>query len=302
MWPATYNRSSEHKHKEVNERLRSHPSGQTAPDDIPGVAPAERSQVMEKTARRGLDVLLAEDTPANARVIALLLERLGHHAQVVGDGKLAVDAAEDRRFDVILMDVQMPEMDGLEATQLIRTNERRRGTRTPIIALTGSRLDEDVERCLEAGMDGHLAKPVALSALEAAIASVLAGAQPPRPTRPSSQTPGRDPYDAARALELLAGETTLLAQVQKEVLEHSPLAMEELASAVEQHDAARIESVAHRLKSMLRLVAADASARAAERLEQLAQSERIEACPATLAALEIEMRRLHAALRQATRL
>jgi len=257
---------------------------------------------MEKTARRGLDVLLAEDTPANARVIALLLERLGHHAQVVGDGKLAVDAAEDRRFDVILMDVQMPEMDGLEATQLIRTNERRRGTRTPIIALTGSRLDEDVERCLEAGMDGHLAKPVALSALEAAIASVLAGAQPPRPTRPSSQTPGRDPYDAARALELLAGETTLLAQVQKEVLEHSPLAMEELASAVEQHDAARIESVAHRLKSMLRLVAADASARAAERLEQLAQSERIEACPATLAALEIEMRRLHAALRQATRL
>jgi CheY-like chemotaxis protein len=102
-------------------------------------------------------------------VIALLLERLGHHAQVVGDGKLAVDAAEDRRFDVILMDVQMPEMDGYQATAAIREREAASACRTPIVALTANAMARDVDSCLQSGMDDHLAKPVRLDDLAAIL-------------------------------------------------------------------------------------------------------------------------------------
>jgi CheY-like chemotaxis protein len=125
------------------------------------------------TSRTGLRVLLAEDNKVNQRVAQRFLERLGHTVVVASDGREAVDVWQQERFDLVLMDIQMPEMDGFEAVAAIREAEQVRGGRTPVIALTAHAMSGDRERCLAAGMDGYLTKPVKLAQLVAAIDDVL---------------------------------------------------------------------------------------------------------------------------------
>jgi signal transduction histidine kinase/CheY-like chemotaxis protein len=111
-------------------------------------------------AQPGLNILLAEDSLVNQQVALGLLRRKGHEVMVANNGKEAVAALERQSFDVVLMDVQMPEMDGFEATRVIRNKERQTGKHTPIIAMTASAMKGDRERCLDAGMDSYVAKPV----------------------------------------------------------------------------------------------------------------------------------------------
>jgi two-component system, sensor histidine kinase and response regulator len=107
-----------------------------------------------------LRVLLAEDNAVNQRLAALLLEKRGHCVVVAANGREALEALEKEEFDLVLMDVQMPEMDGLETTAAIRTKERGSGRHLPVIALTAHSMKGDAERCLSAGMDGYLSKPI----------------------------------------------------------------------------------------------------------------------------------------------
>jgi len=116
-----------------------------------------------------LVILLAEDNVVNQKLIARLLEKRGDQAIVVANGRAAVDATATRAFDLVLMDVQMPEMDGMEATAAIRRRERETGRHVPIIALTAHAMHGDRERCLAAGMDGYLSKPVQGSELSAVL-------------------------------------------------------------------------------------------------------------------------------------
>jgi CheY-like chemotaxis protein len=124
---------------------------------------------------RPLRVLLAEDSLVNQRLAVGLLEKHGHSVLVANNGKEAVAASKAQAFDLILMDVQMPEMDGLQATELVRAQERQTGRHTPIIAMTAHALKGDRERCLEAGMDGYVAKPIRLNELFEAMGTVLDG-------------------------------------------------------------------------------------------------------------------------------
>ena len=120
-------------------------------------------------------MLLAEDNPVNQLVARRMLEKQGHTVQLANDGRQAVDACEASDFDVILMDVQMPLMDGFEASQAIRAREASRGAsrrRVPIIALTAHALPEDRERCLAAGMDHFVSKPIQLGELLRAIEEI----------------------------------------------------------------------------------------------------------------------------------
>ena len=114
-------------------------------------------------------MLVAEDNIVNQRVAAGLLTKRGHQVTVVSNGREAVAAVQQGPFDLVLMDVQMPEMDGLEATAAIRTWERESGHRIRIVAMTAHAMTGDRDRCLEAGMDGYLSKPIDQQSLFAAV-------------------------------------------------------------------------------------------------------------------------------------
>jgi CheY-like chemotaxis protein len=125
-----------------------------------------------------LRVLLAEDSLVNQRLAIGLMKKHGHSVTVANSGKEAIAALESQRFDVVLMDVEMPEMDGLEATAVIRVKERQTGKHVPIIAMTAHAMKGDRERCLEAGMDGYVSKPIRAQQLFETLRSVLEHRQP----------------------------------------------------------------------------------------------------------------------------
>jgi CheY-like chemotaxis protein/HPt (histidine-containing phosphotransfer) domain-containing protein len=113
--------------------------------------------------------LLAEDHPVNQKVAVRMLEHLGHSVVVVADGAKALAALQSGRFDVVLMDLQMPEMDGFEALRAIRAREENTGDHTPVIALTAHAMQGDRQRCLDAGFDGYVAKPMRQADLQSAL-------------------------------------------------------------------------------------------------------------------------------------
>ena len=121
-----------------------------------------------------LRVLVAEDNAVNQRLAARLLEKRGHRVTVTANGREAVEALANQTFDLVLMDVQMPEMDGFEATAVIREREKHNGAHIPIIALTAHAMKGDRERCLTAGMDGYLSKPIRSQELDDILETYLA--------------------------------------------------------------------------------------------------------------------------------
>jgi two-component system, sensor histidine kinase and response regulator len=134
---------------------------------VTAAVPAERRPT---PATAALSILLAEDNPVNQRVAQRMLEKLGHSVVVAGNGREAVEALETGRFDAVLMDMQMPEMDGLQATSAIRAGEMRLGlARVPVIALTANAMKGDREKCLMAGMDAYLSKPIKSAELKDAL-------------------------------------------------------------------------------------------------------------------------------------
>jgi CheY-like chemotaxis protein len=140
----------------------------------------------EMTQIRRLRILLAEDNIVNQRLVVRLLEKLGHATLVANTGREVLTALQQQRIDLVLMDIQMPEMDGLEATAAIREQERHEGGHLPIIALTAHAMKGDQERCLIAGMDDYVSKPINTQALSSAISRVLSG---PTPLSPLAREP-----------------------------------------------------------------------------------------------------------------
>ncbi len=145
--------------------------------------PAERPRPVTRPsareAQQGLRILLAEDNVVNQRLASRLLEKRGHRVVVTSNGREAVEALERQSFDLVMMDVQMPEVDGFEATALIRQRENSTGAHLPIIAMTAHAMKGDRERCLAAQMDGYVAKPIKAEELFKEIEQVLCPAPPP---------------------------------------------------------------------------------------------------------------------------
>ena len=135
----------------------------------PEPVPAAATSSAHNPAAPGLRVLLAEDNLVNQKVARRILEKEGYLVSVAGSGKAALDLVLQQTFDLIFMDVQMPEMDGIEATRTIRENEKRTGQHIPIIALTAHAMSGDRERCVAAGMDGYASKPIRLDELRQEI-------------------------------------------------------------------------------------------------------------------------------------
>jgi CheY-like chemotaxis protein len=130
-------------------------------------APAEEG-------RAGLRILLAEDNVVNQRLTSRLLEKMGHTVTIAGNGQIALRLLAEEDFDLVAMDMQMPIMDGLEATEMIRASEKETGRHVAIVAMTANAFEEDRQRCRLAGMDGYIAKPVSSKSIEMEIARVMA--------------------------------------------------------------------------------------------------------------------------------
>jgi CheY-like chemotaxis protein/HPt (histidine-containing phosphotransfer) domain-containing protein len=248
---------------------------------------------------RALTILVAEDDPLSQRLAARLLERQGHTVIVAGNGREALAALDQRPVDLVLMDVQMPEMDGLDATASIRRREAAQGGHLPIVAMTAHARTGDRDRCLAAGMDGYLAKPVRADELYAAIAAVVPppggpGAEPAAKARAAAAgpEPAAPAGDLARALDRLGGNAALLAELAGLFLEERPKRMAALEAAIQRGDARQTAQVAHTLKSSLAILGSATGSALAAELERLGRERRLDGGPAVLASLATEVDRL----------
>jgi CheY-like chemotaxis protein len=245
--------------------------------------------------RRTLRILLAEDNAVNQRLAISLLEKRGHHVEVVGNGREAVAAFDGRRYDAILMDVQMPEMDGFEAAATIRTREAASGTHVPIVAMTAHALKGDRERCLASGMDAYVSKPLCqdelfrvLEGLAPATADVVRAAADPK-AQPAA-------FDLAEALERVDGDLNLMNELGGLFLSECPQQMAEIRRAISQRDATKLEQWAHTLKGSVGNFGARDAFDAAGRLERDGRDQDWGRAEADWAALEAAIDRLKSAL------
>ncbi|MEO5616613.1 MAG: response regulator, partial [Candidatus Eisenbacteria bacterium] len=239
-----------------------------------------------------LRLLLAEDNPVNRSMIVRMIEKHGHHVRAVEDGCEALAALEAESFDLILMDVQMPELDGFAATTAIRKRERGSGRHIPILAITAHAMKGDRERCLQHGMDGYLSKPIQSKDLFAAIEKLMPNRALALVQRDDDPDPTAEIFDLVAALHNTENDRGMLAEAVGICLDDFPQQLAQIDAALEQGDAGAIERTAHRVKSGLKAVAARAAARAAERLEAMASSGDLTASRLAAAAFQQELQRL----------
>ncbi len=202
--------------------------------------------------RQPLRILMAEDNAVNQKLAVRLLEKLGYHADVAGNGLEVIDAVKRQPYDVIFMDVQMPEMDGLEATRMICDLWKNKTLRPSIIAMTANAMQDDRERCLEAGMDEYISKPVRFDELIDALESCQRRAELPAPSPPRvAETQTMLDEKVREKFRELMGENAdeFFIELVDLYLAESPKLVEELRAAIRERDADRLVHAAHSLKS-----------------------------------------------------
>jgi CheY-like chemotaxis protein/HPt (histidine-containing phosphotransfer) domain-containing protein len=237
-----------------------------------------------------LDVLLVEDNAINARLAQQVLVKAGHRVVAVDSGFAAMSALERGGCDLVLMDIQMPGMDGLEATRLIRRNEQLTGDHLPIIALTAHAMDQHRERCLRAGMDAFLVKPIQAQELLDAIERL--GCRPR-----SAFAPRRKPVvDRAVLLDRIDDDSDLLEEVTDMLRDKGARALAEARSALAARNADQCALLLHTLSGMLRSLAADAALELVDRLEIIVAEGNWEVMENGFVRLEAEIERLAAEL------
>ncbi len=245
--------------------------------------------------QRSLQVLLAEDNLVNQRLAVRLLEKRGHSVQVAGTGKEALEALERHSFDVVLMDVEMPEMGGFETTGIIRDQEKKSGRHMPIVAMTAHALKGDRERCLASGMDGYVAKPIQPRELWQALNELVPHDVPAEKPVPASESSG-DVMNQAAALACVGGDRSLLKELIQLFGRECPGWLKDIRDAIAQKDAGRLRRAAHTLKSGVGNLGAKAAAAVAQRLESMGQGGNLSDAAAAYADLESEINRLTPAL------
>jgi two-component system sensor histidine kinase/response regulator len=231
---------------------------------------------------RGAKVLVVEDNVVNQRVAVTLLTRRGHTVTVANNGREAVAALERDAFDLVLMDVQMPEMGGLEATAMIRLREQESGTHQRIVAMTAHVMTGDRERCVAAGMDGYLSKPIDPRMLFAVVEQGASGTATPALVRTAA------PVDREALLERLGGDAELFSEVTRLFLEFCPAGVSAIKAAIDDNDADRLRATAHALRGTAANLSAGALCDAAETLEQLGAQSRLEPAEAAWRQLFVE--------------
>jgi PAS domain S-box-containing protein len=232
-------------------------------------------------------VLVAEDSQVNQELIRRLLQKWGHTSVMAQNGKEALTLLDAQKFDLVLMDVQMPELNGFEATAAIRTKERDSGAHIPIVALTAHALKGDRERCLEAGMDDYISKPIDAELLFEVVESITSkrermGVNPPHINR----------FDIDLLLKEFEGDRELVSTLARVFADSSPSQLSRLREAVARRDAKAVASLAHAIKGSVANFRSRPAIDAAARLERLGQTGDFSAANTALAVLEDEIKRL----------
>jgi PAS domain S-box-containing protein len=265
--------------------------GREQQQPVPMITP--ETQLQNMPVGRSLNILLAEDNPVNQKVAVRMLENRGHHVTVVCNGKEALAATGRRTYDLVLMDVQMPEMDGLEATRLIRDREftQRTMSRQTVVAMTALVMEGDRERCVAAGMDGYLTKPIRQQELDQVLNSFacesceVAEAQ-------ERQDGLQVSVHADELLERVDGDRELLAELLELLRKDYPPQIEVMRRAIADNKCNTLEQVAHCMKGALGNLAAVTGTELASELERIARSGHVAQAQARLNELEEELDRV----------
>ena len=249
-----------------------------------GTKEAEHANVVSARSNAGdvelpnLRILLAEDNKVNQRLAIGVLEGNGHQVTVANNGREAVSRVFEQSFDLVLMDVQMPEMDGFEATKCIREQEQQRGGHIPIVAMTAHAMKGDRERCLDAGMDEYISKPIRIqqllekvskvlpnksAAIETLVETLAAGPAGETTTQPADEVS----ISWESVLDRVNGDHNLLVQLVETVLEELPTMTESAREAIKKRDAVALKRSAHSLKGAILFLSVPRISDRAEQLE-----------------------------------
>jgi signal transduction histidine kinase/DNA-binding response OmpR family regulator/HPt (histidine-containing phosphotransfer) domain-containing protein len=258
-------------------------------------APAHEPEPWEKEQHNRLHILAVEDNRVNQRVLARMLEKEGHRVTLAEDGEAAISASEETDFDVILMDVQMPVMDGLEATRRIRKRELETGKHVPIVALTAHAMKGDRERCLEGGMDAYVAKPVQKQELLHIIYQYSA---PAISDGLGAAGMDRGVLDIARALERSGGDEQILAELCELFLHDSHVLPPIMMRALEKGDNEAAARAAHRLRTSAGTICGTRAYYAAQVLEEASRTGDKEKITAAVKLLQLELHSLRTAAKK----
>jgi CheY-like chemotaxis protein/HPt (histidine-containing phosphotransfer) domain-containing protein len=258
---------------------------------VPAGEPPRISAPLPSPARP-LRLLLAEDTQPNQKLVVRILQKRGHAVDVAGNGAEALALVREDDFDLVLMDVQMPEMDGFQATREIRRLADPRKARIPVVAMTAYAMKGDQERCLEAGMDAYLAKPIEAGELIEIVERMAA-------VQRAAAPPAEPIYDAEQALVRCAGQHDILADMLSFFLDNVPQWIADMRAAADTAGWTELARHAHRLRGTLVYLAAHAAEKLAFQVEEAASAGDASAASAALEPLTTALGRLEQVLRQA---
>jgi CheY-like chemotaxis protein len=273
-----------------------------APQDAPESPRAAGAGTRQS--RRSLRVLLVEDNEVNQQLAVKILLKRGHIVVVANDGREALAALKRESVDLVLMDIQMTHMDGFAATAAIRELEKSIGGHVPIVALTAHAMKGDRERCLAAGMDAYITKPLRAEELFEVIARVVRAsfvAAPIQvtespPIAAASESQGDAVFDVAAALARVEGDRTLLGELISLFFVQAQKVLPEIRGAVDRGDGRRLERASHKLKGSMGCLGASSAIKAALRLENLGRNGELALAEEACTALEHEVARLLVAL------
>lgn len=237
-----------------------------------------------------LRILLAEDNPVNQTLAHRLLTKNNHTVTIANNGQEAFDLFSNNTFDLILMDVQMPVMDGFETTQKIRNLENQNGQHIPIIALTAYAMQGDADHCLQAGMDAYISKPIQIDQLFQTIEAHLNTA-----SQPKAETMQKTENEW---LQNLGGDQDLLQEIIRIYLDKAPQQISNIEKSIAEQDTNRLEQTAHALKGSVANFGAKTAQSLARQLEEMGRNKTMDEAPEKLAALKSALHDLEIELSQ----
>ncbi len=270
------------------------PSGKEVDDAVKSLSGAVRENNTTGADGKNLEILIAEDDAINSRVLVEMLEQAGSRIHAVSTGREALAAWQQGAFDLIIMDVQMPEMNGLEATKAIRTAEKSRTGKppTPVIAMTAHAAAEDRRRCMAAGMNAYLTKPVIVDELLRVIRSLIQASHDGSlrviafteeiKKVPHSQ---KEIFDREAMLRRVGGKEALVSELIGHFLKDLPMQIEDISKAMADGDFSILERHAHRLKGAAATMCANQAAALADRIQSAAREENLLKADSLLKAL-----------------